>query len=422
MILKRELYLSKIRPLYGNNLIKALVGPRRSGKSEILKMIRNELYAIGVDEDHMIYISFENVDYDGLLDYRSLNEYVKKLIVDSDKYYLMFDEIQHVNGFEKVLASLKASFDCSIFITGSNSALLKGSLATLLTGRYIEFRVRPFTYRESCEYLTKIGKPIPPDFLEADYLKWGGFPQRFDFDDEEMRRAYLKQLYDDTIDKDVLGATRKDKKKSNLNKGKLRLVASYVLATAGQEFSPVSIERYLQNAPDDVLSISSNTVRAYLSLLENAFVIERVGRFNIKGKRKLIAKPKYYAVDNGIRIVQADSPSYMGSFFLENAVYNELVARGYDVNVGKKHNGEIDFVVSKNGKYCYIQVAYHLTNTKGPDEKKTAYEREYDAFEAIKDGRPRYVFSLDKIDSSHNGITHINIEDYFLGKIDITLS
>ena len=161
MIIKREIYLKKLRPLYDNNLIKVILGPRRSGKSEILKMIRNELYSLGINDDHVIYINFEDVSFEELLDYRMLNSYVNNLVKDKNKYYLMFDEIQHVDEFEKVIASFKATLNCSIFITGSNSNLLKGNLASLLTGRYLEFYVRPFTYKESLDYLVSLGKEIP---------------------------------------------------------------------------------------------------------------------------------------------------------------------------------------------------------------------------------------------------------------------
>lgn len=421
MIIKREIYLKKLRPLYDNNLIKVILGPRRSGKSEILKMIRNELYSLGINDDHVIYINFEDVSFEELLDYRMLNSYVNNLVKDKNKYYLMFDEIQHVDEFEKVIASFKATLNCSIFITGSNSNLLKGSLASLLTGRCLEFYVRPFTYKESLDYLVSLGKKIPNDFFERNYLKWGGFPQRFDFADESQLRQYLNQLYLDTIEKDIINMSRRDKKKSNLDKNKFKTISSYVLATAGQEFSPSSIEEYLHKEKGD-LNITANTIRTYLELMEKAFLIQRIDRYSIKGKRKLKMLPKYYALDNGMRVIQNNSGAYLSTFFLENIICNELISRGYEVSVGKKYNGEIDFVAEQGGKHCYIQVAYYLTKEKGPDEKKSAFDREYDAFDSIKDGSPRYVMSLDKIDTSHNGITHLNIEDFLLNKVDIKLS
>ena len=421
MIIKRELYLKQLRPLYDNNLIKVILGPRRAGKSEILKMVKNELYTNGINDDHVIYINFEDITFEKLLDYHELNSYVKKHVKDEDKYYLMFDEIQHVDEFEKVIASFKATLNCSIFITGSNSNLLKGSLANLLTGRYMELYVRPFTYKETIDYLKSMGNEIPTDYFERDYLKWGGFPQRFDFADELQLRQYLTQLYLDTIEKDIVSMSRKDGKRSNLDKNKFKLIASYVLATAGQEFSPSSIEDYLHKEKND-LSITANTIRAYLELMEKAFLIERIDRCSIKGKRKLKTLPKYYALDNGMRIIQNNSSSYLSTFFLENVVCNELISRGYEVSIGKKYNGEIDFVAEQNGKRCYIQVAYYLTKEKGPDEKKSAFDREYDAFDSIRDGSPRYVMSLDKIDTSHNGITHLNIEDFLLNKVEIKLT
>lgn len=421
MIIKRELYLKQLRPLYDNNLIKVILGPRRAGKSEILKMVRNELYSAGINDDHVIYVNFEDITFERLLDYHELNLYVKNLIKDEDKYYLMFDEIQHVDEFEKVIASFKATLNCSIFITGSNSNLLKGSLASLLTGRYMEFYVRPFTYKETIDYLKSIGKEISPNYFEMNYLKWGGFPQRFDFADELQLRQYLTQLYLDTIEKDIVKISRNDGKRSNLDKNKFKLIASYVLATAGQEFSPTSIEDYLRKEKND-MNITANTIRFYLDLMEKAFLIERIERYSIKGKRKLKSLPKYYALDNGMRIIQNNSSTYLSTFFLENVVCNELITRGYEVSIGKKYNGEIDFVAEREGKRCYIQVAYYLIKEKGPDEKKSAFDREYDAFDSIKDGCPRYVMSLDKIDTSHDGVTHLNIEDFLLNKVDIKLT
>ena len=422
MIIKRELYLTELRPLYDNNLIKVLLGPRRTGKSEILKMIRDELLEKGTDAPHIIYVNFEDVSFEGLLNYHELNKYVLSKIKDDSKYYLMFDEIQHVASFEKALASLKATTNSSIFVTGSNSNLLQGSLASLLTGRYLEFRIRPFTYGEAVEFLQKEGKSIPSDFFEKDYLKWGGFPQRFDFAGDIAIRRSLSQLYDDTIKKDILETTRQDGKKSNIDKTKFGLIASYVLATAGEEFSPSSIQKYLKNEKDSDVPISANTIRTYLSLMERAFLVERVPRFAMKGKRILKMRPKIYALDNGMRIIQGDSENYLGTFFLENVIYNELVARGYEVTVGKKYNGEIDFVAGLGDRHCYIQVAYYLTQSKGPGEKKSAYEREYESFDSIRDGRPRYVISFDKIDSSHDGIIHLNVEDFLLKKVGLSVA
>lgn len=421
MIIKRELYLKQLRPLYENNLIKAILGPRRSGKSEILKMVKHELIDSGIDSNHIVYVNFEDISFEELLDYHNLNNFVKNLIKDNAKYYLFFDEIQHVDEFEKVIASFKATLNCSIFITGSNSNLLKGSLASLLTGRYIELYVRPFTYKEAIDYYISLNKIIPLDFFERDYLKWGGFPQRFDFEDEIQLRQYLNQLYLDTIEKDIINMSRKDKKKSNLDKNKFKLIASYILTTAGQEFSPSSIEDYLHKEKGDI-GITANTIRTYIELMEKAFLIQRINRFSIKGKRTLKSLPKYYALDNGMRVIQNNSSAYLSTYFLENVICNELIARGYEVTIGKKYNGEIDFIAEQNGKHCYIQVAYHLTKEKGPEEKKSAFDREYDAFDSIRDGSPRYVMSLDKIDTSHGGITHINIEDFLVGKTDIKLS
>ena len=202
MLFKRELYLEKIRPYYDIDLIKVITGIRRSGKSKLLELIINELLERGVSRSRILYINFEDLEYDYINDPITLNSIVKSMIINEEKYYILLDEIQKVNQFEKALASFKATLNCSIFVTGSNSKLLSGELSTLLTGRTVEFSVLPLTYKEAVDYMTLKNKPVSADFF-FDYLKWGGFPQRFDLATEEQIRNYLVSIYNGIIEKDI---------------------------------------------------------------------------------------------------------------------------------------------------------------------------------------------------------------------------
>ena len=409
-IIKRETYLAKIRPYYDIDLIKVLTGIRRCGKSKILEQIIAELKETRkLDDDQVIYINFEDFRYDEFKDAKSFYSLVKGKIPEGKRCYMFFDEIQHVDGFEKVIASFKATEDCSIFITGSNSTLLSGELSTLLVGRCVEFQIMPFSYKEACEYLAFNGKAPGDDFI-YDYIKYGGLPQRFDFSDESSILKYLREHYKGICEKDIF------RKNSALERYKFNTVASYVLANAGKEFSFDNLLNYYnsKNAKGRQ-EIEKKTVYSYLEKMEKAFLISRVKRYNIVGKETLKTREKNYAMDMGLRIINTNLMNYEDTFFLENLIYNELISRDYEVFTGKTYKGEIDFVAVKNGKKCFIQVAYLLSS-------KETIEREFGAYAPISDSSPKYVFSLDKVDFSRDGIAHLNIVDFLLGKVDIHLS
>lgn len=408
MLFKRELYLEKIRPYYDIDLIKVITGIRRSGKSKLLQLIMNELSERGVSPSRILYINFEDLEYDYINDPRTLNSIIKSRIVDNEKYYILLDEVQKVDQFEKVLASFKATLNCSVFVTGSNSKLLSGELSTLLTGRTVEFSILPFTYKEAIDYMTLNDKPLSSDFF-FNYLKWGGFPQRFDLVNEEQVQNYLVSIYNGIIEKDIF------QREGNIDKHKFRSVCSYIMANAGKEFSGDNVANYFNYVNNsNKIDISKPTVYSYLSLMEKAFFISRVKKFDISGKKILETKEKFYSVDTGLRIINTSTINYEDTFYLENIVYNELVSRGYDVYAGKTYAGEIDFIAMKNGKKCFIQVSYYM-------KEQSTIEREFGAFSKIKDASPKYVLSMDKVDLSHNGIAHLNIEDFLLMKRDIIL-
>jgi len=407
MLFKRELYLSRLREYYDIDLIKVLTGIRRAGKSKILEQIIDELKERGIDESHIVFINFEDLDFQYLDTANKLNDYVKTKMVTDQKYYLFFDEIQHVKDFEKAIASLKATRNCSIFVTGSNSKLLSGELATLLVGRTVEFKIFPFTYKESIGYLELLGREIKADFF-FDYLKWGGFPQRFNFVNESDIKQYIESIYNGIISKDIF------KRDSAIEEYKFKSICAYILANAGKEFSAANIANYFcaVNSRNNI-EIDKKTIYNYLERMEKAFFISRVKRFNISGKEVLKSIEKQYAVDSGLRTINTNSINYEDTFFLENIVYNELIVRGYDVYTGKTYKGEVDFVAIKDGKKFYIQVSYYMIN-------KETTDREFNAFSPIKDASPKVVLSLDQIDLSRNGISHINLVDFLLGNKDLS--
>lgn len=406
MKLKRETYLQQIRPFYEVDLIKVITGIRRSGKSILLETIKDELIKNGISGDHIIFINLEDLDYEYIKTASDLNKEIKSRILDKNKYYIFIDEVQHVNEFEKALASLRATLNLSIFVTGSNSTLLSGELATLLTGRTVEFEVFPFSFFEMKEFFG-LNNINYSDDLIFDYIKWGGFPIRFDFHREEDIKRYLNTLYDNIVKRDI------KKKSSKFDIKLFKELSLYILANAGKELSVDNIINFYKTNKNK--TISKQTIYNYIDRMEKAFLIHPIKKYNISGKAALVGNDKFYATDMGLRIINTNTINYEDTFFLENIIFNELLSRGYSVYTGKTYKSEVDFIAIKNGKKCFIQVSYMLSTNN-------TIEREFGAFKPISDCSPKYVMSLDKLDMSRNGIAHINIIDFLLYKKDITLT
>lgn len=395
----RERYLKLIRPFYDQNLIKVLIGIRRSGKSVILTQIMDELKQKSIDSKHIIYMNFEDYDYEAYTNPQKLNDYIKEKINDDEKYYIFFDEIQNVDKWERVVNSLRATKNTSIFITGSNSDLLSSDLATHIAGRYVSFKVTPFTFEEVCELLNVTDSRDIEDAFN-DYIKWGGMPQRFMQNDDNSKRTYLYDIYDSIIMKDIV-------KRFNIKDiDLLRRIITYILTTPSQVFSPDSLKKYMQS---DSRNVSLETIYNYLDYIVRANLISKAERYDVRGKRILTGKYKYYLTDLGFtNVLSVGRKEQIGSY-LENIVYNELIARGYNVNVGTLDNGEIDFIATKFNEKIYIQVAYILSD-------ESVITREFGAYKKIEDNYPKYVLSMDKFDLSQNGIIHKNIIDWLLNK------
>ena len=397
----REKYLSQIRPFYDKDLIKVITGIRRCGKSVILTQIMEELKNKGINQNQIIYLNFESKQYDNIKNDNDLYYYIQEKMKENVKYYLFLDEIQNIEHWEKAVNSFKADLGekISIFITGSNSDLLSSEIATHLAGRYVSFKIYPFTFKEVCEFKNIEAKDkyeLEKDFM--DYVKWGGLPQRFILEDDNQIRTYLSDVYDSIVIKDII--ERFSIKDLDL----FNRIVEYIVTTPAQTFSAESLTKYF--IVNDDRGVTKNTLYNYLEYMSKAMLINKADRYDVRGKRILNGKYKYYLTDLGIgQIMNTAKRPQMGAY-LENIVYNELLSRGYDVKVGSLENGEIDFVATKFEERLYIQVAYQLSDD--------IIDGEFGVFDNINDHYPKYVISTDKFDLSQNGIIHKNIIDWLL--------
>lgn len=398
-MIKRELYLKKIRNFYEEtSLIKIIYGLRRSGKSVLLTQIMDEIKGKGIEENHIIYINFESLDFSNIKDAIDLDKYIKNLVKDKKVYYIFLDEIQKVKNFEKGINSLRITNQFSIFITGSNSRMTFLELSTDLSGRYVSFKVNPLTFKEVVEITNT--KKEDYEKLLVDIFEFGTLPQRFSFSDENSKLTYISDIYDSIILKDIIERIG-IKDIVSFNK-----ILQYMLETEGKEFSSKNILNYLKTEHNE---ISSQTLYVYINALCSTFIINKVNRYDISGKNVLKTLNKYYVSDLGIKKIKANNKEINFSISLESLVYNELIAKGYEVYIGKTKKGEVDFIASKNKTVKYIQVTYTLSN---PQTSK----REFGEFECIDNNYEKYIISLDKFDFSKDGIKNINIFDFLLNE------
>ena len=401
-MLKRELYIEKIKPFIDKDIIKVLTGIRRSGKSVMLKLIMEELKQNGIDEKQFININFENLINRELTTADKLHEYIlKKASEIKKKCYIFLDEIQEVKDWEKCINSLRVNeeYDFDIYITGSNAKLLSGELSTYLAGRYVEFVIYPFSFKEFLETLKSIQQDVSTREAFQKYVKFGGMPFLYNLAfEEEASLQYLKDIYSSIILKDI---TQRNKIRDT---DLLERVISYLIMNVGNNFSATSISKFFKS---ENRKVSVETILNYIKAAEESFLIYRVSRDDLIGKKVLNVNEKYYIADHGMREAILGSNQRDINQIFENIIYLELLRKGYNVRVGKIDNLEVDFVCTKGNEKIYVQVAYLLALAE-------TIEREFTSLEKINDNYPKYVISMDEFDMSRNGIIHINIIDFLM--------
>ncbi len=386
----REHYIKDVRPFYKSDLIKIITGIRRSGKSVILEQIRDE---IAQTTDNILYLNFEDkkvsaniTTCDALLAYVEENR-------KSGKCFLFFDEIQTLDGWQDACKTLRLHNN-SLFITGSNSKLLSGEFTKELSGRYVAFRIRPFVYKEALEYCRELGK----DLSVTDYLVWGGFPKRFEFDSPEARDRYLNDLDDTIVINDLI-------RRYKIRKAELfKSLVNFVLRSNSRIVSANSIHEYIKREHADC---SVNTIMKYLGYLEEAYIIESVKPYSTKTKKELSYYTKVYNEDVSLNSIRCLNNRYDLSHNLENIVFLELIYMGYDLFVFNNSGKEIDFLAAKDGLQYYVQVALSVAEDK-------AYEREFGAFKNIDNLSQKILITNDDIDYSTSVVKHIKLKDFLL--------
>lgn len=399
-MIQRTKYLNMIEDFIDRDLIKVLVGVRRSGKTVLLSQIGERLRARGVLEEQLIYLNFESLQNAALLKDHALYRYlVQEAKQKKTKLYLLLDEIQEVEDWQRIINSLRVDLSCDIYLTGSNSKLLSGELATHLSGRYILLSVLPFDLREMKEFLQAEGTFVSDDALFADYLVFGGFPGRLQLRDRHSTEMYLSDLYEAVIIRDIVA--RHEIREVPL----LKRLLSYLLDNVGNPFSIRSVTGTLVS---NGYKVSVSTAASYIEYIKEAFVLMSAQRYDIIGKKLLESTEKYYAVDPGIRNINKTSEKIDYAKLYENLVYLKLIGDGYRVYIGKLDSREIDFIATRGAEKLYIQVAYLITDSDA--------QREFGNLEEIRDNYPKYVISSDPVDLSRNGIIHKNIIKFLLGE------
>lgn len=395
-MIKRKFYLEKIVKLIDTEDIKVITGVRRCGKTVLLKQIIDELENRGIASENIIYMSFESSKYKNIRNDDDLDEFIfSKTNNLNGKIYLLFDEIQKVKNWEVSLNSYRVDLECDIYITGSNSQLLSGELATLISGRYISINMLPFSFKELIQYYDEMHENIDEIKLFEQYLSYGGFPGLLNYENEEKEK-YLYDLYSTIVLNDIL---YKNKVK---DLDLLERLMEFMISNIGQLFSANSISKYIKN---ENRKTTPHTIINYMDYARNAFIFYQIKRENIKQKRKLLISDKYYLVDSGFYFIFNGSTQRNWGQLLENIVFLELIRQGYSITIGKIQDLEVDFVCKKANQIKYIQVSQSILD-------ENTRKREFKSLEKISDSYSKYVISMDSFDFSANGIIHLNIIDF----------
>lgn len=401
-MIKREIYMKRIRPFIGGELVKVITGMRRTGKSVMMRLIEKELLDQGVNPAQIISMNFEDLEHSKLLEAEKLHEEILRRAAGlPGKVYLFFDEIQEVREWERCVNSLRVRLDCDIYLTGANARLLSGELATYLAGRYVEFVIYPFSFAEYLE----AARQETPDLSEekgfSAYLKTGGMPYlthlRFE---PEASRQYLQDIFNSVVLKDIV------KRNSVRNVDLLERVLRYAVQNSGNTFSANNVARFLKS---ERRTVSVETVLNYLKFCTEAFLCYKVPRQDLRGRALLSTQEKIYLADHGFRDAVFGRDDGDVSLVLENIACLEFLRRGYRVSVGKNGTREIDFFCERGNEKFYAQIAYVMGD-------KATREREFSAFEGLRDSYPRLVLSMDEVEMGRDGIRHCNLRDFLLQK------
>ncbi len=405
MSISRSVYFDRVIPFINKPIVKVITGIRRCGKSVMMEQIQSYLIKSGVKSEQILSLNFESFTDDRVKNFENVTsvvQTVKNQLSASDKIYLFFDEIQELDGWEKLINSYLIDFNCDIYITGSNAKLLSGELATYLAGRYVEIKMYPFSFSESYEALKLLkGDGVSAEQAFEIYVSTGGYPFLYNFDfNETQKKQYLDDIFNSIILKDIC-----DRYKIR-DVSLLKSLIAFFIANIGNTFSSSSLIKYLKN---EKRSISTETIYNYLEYCQEACLLHLVARQNLEGKEILSTQEKIYITDHGIRQSLFMKNQKDINQVLENIVYLELLRRGYNLTVGKTKFQEIDFTAQNEKGTVYFQVCYLLA-------AEETVQREFGAYDSVRDNWPKFVLSLDKFDFSQNGIIHKNLIEWLLEK------
>ncbi len=394
----REYYMDKIRGFYDSDLIKVITGIRRCGKSCFMLSVIEDLKLRGVAEDDIVYLNLDKRGFTKIKTPEALEAAIEQRIKDDNFKYIFIDEVQNVKGFEEVVNAYREDGNFSIFITGSNSYLLSGELATKLTGRYIEIEMFTLNFREYLEMKRFLGKPVDSNLTQefTEYIRYGGFPKTLEFDNPEDKDLYVADVIAQILDKDV----RRHRKIRN--QVVFDRLMTYVINNFGATTSLANIAEYFEK---ENLTVRTETLNSYLQILENAKIIYKCPRFDVKSKKSLRGEQKYYLADLSIYFSRNVDARINYGPVLENIVYTYLSAKGYKVSVGRIGALECDFITRIKDEYRYVQVAMTIMDERTEN-------REYAPFAKIRDNYPKYLLTIDTLLQKRDGVIHKNIIDF----------
>lgn len=398
----RKRYMDRILPFVDTPFVKILTGIRRCGKSTILLMLKEELERRGVKPEQILFYRFDSMEHEALNTAGAMFEELRAKLYPAGKTYLFLDEVQEVRSWEKAVNSLLADYDVDLYVTGSNSRMMSGELATYLTGRYVSFRVFPLSFSEYLEFRRSYTEPEKPKEELLRYLRYGGFPA-LHLREYSAEEAYtvVRDIYSSVIFTDIV-------RRNQIRKvDQLERVVKYAFDNVGQTFSALTLSKYIKSQGR---TMDPETVYSYLEKLEKAYLLHRCTRYDIKGKEHLKTQEKFYLADPAFRHAILGYDPNAVAVMMENVIYLELLARGFEVNVGKLDGSEVDFVASKQDKKLYVQVCYEINST-------ATEKREYDRLLDIRDNYPKFVVRMDDFAAgNHEGIQTVHLADFLLSE------